>query len=989
MVWDTSSQFKDDFDNSTVDFLTHPGNGTITEPAGTQLRIYCPENQFCSIYSYGELNYADLAVAYKPAGPPLLDQRINGPWLFELKFDDFNYTYNTTLAGLFIWKGDLTDGYSYEFGFYPYENKIIINRWLGYFSSSTRLHTSVSKSAPNGTTTHIYRVYINPCDRQLWIPEHSTYINANGIAFTYSTDSGATFTWGHERTLDFQIDWIGPYVRSWDPAAGRTYEGLFDYFSMQSYDWNVLKWLPDIPLSYNEPSGADAQTHAGVIEEVRFVPSGISDYQNQISRGHLIPGARISGQEGDYRPPTSGLEDEYIIFPEYTQFLTPGPKESYLSGGRPVVMGVEDVEEISIMGFPATQQTMRGEDSGYCCFAEADYMESINDADGKSFLSGSDSTEALLIDTTQGSFGNPVSQNHWGAARDGKFYADGVECTPGIFGTVANGWNHVSWRNSEEEPLAIGKSTGSMSIISDDVVRMIGTFTSWQGGPNFVSSFKWCLEGDFDIQFDFANFVEDDLQHTLEFEVTYGYSPTNNVYIGRCRDHYELMRHENGSWAMVASGGSADTSGKLRLTRSGSTIHGYYWGGSSWYELGSGYTHSKGAAPVLVKIIINGDNGVNVSVDISNFTVNSGTVNNYVGWYKETGGTHRGNRSDMPELLAVVNTSTSVNLIDVTNNKLWMRFLRGQYNLLPYFSSYEQVPRGMVWNSGILFIAEGSTPSQGAEGGAIFIDFTCDYARIHRQSASTMCGGIYSGHFFRPNGTLILRNDGSNYGWDIDNWHIPNYRCYDVDIFVESNILYRVVATTNGLAVFKWERNSINFGSFPWNALFRSFSTETEHFLRCLFDQSDGTLFYLSSSTLYSRDRTNSSTGWEDVMDNGSFTAEYSKALPGTRSYDWQYRIIRYSTYIFTPAREGIYRIDWPSGNWELYFGHGGTHDILPAYAQVNYIQLVNDGTYDILIIGLENEASSLIAAVNLSNNTLYGAAVLDVHAKSPRMVAA
>ncbi len=989
MVWDTSSQFKDDFDNSTVDFLTHPGNGTITEPAGTQLRIYCPENQFCSIYSYEELNYADLAVAYKPAGPPLLGQRINGPWLFELKFDDFNYTYNTTLAGLFIWKGDLTDGYSYEFGFYPYENKIIINRWLGYFSSSTRLHTSVSKSAPNGTTTHIYRVYINPCDRQLWIPEHSTYINANGIAFTYSTDSGATFTWGHERTLDFQIDWIGPYVRSWDPAAGRTYEGLFDYFSMQSYDWNVLKWLPDIPLSYNEPSGADAQTHAGVIEEVRFVPSGISDYQNQISRGHLIPGARISGQEDNYKPPTSSLEDEYIIFPEHTQFLTPGSKESYLSGGRPVVMGAEDDEEISITGFPATQQTMRGEDSGYCCFAEADYMESINDADGKAFLSGSDSTEALLIDTTQGSFGNPTSLNHWGAARDGKFYADGVECTPGVFGTIANGWNHVGWRNSEEELFAVSSAAGSMSIISDDVVRMTGTFTSWPGGPALFSNLKWVLEGDFDIQVDFDNLVEDDPNHELSLIALYEYGPTNQVFIGRRDDHYTFMRIVDGTWTSIATGGSADLSGKLRLTRSGTTIHGYYWGGSSWVEVGSGYAHYKGAAPVFVRVMINGTNGVNFTVDVSNFTINSGTVNNRVGWYRETAGTHRGSRSDIPELLAIINTSTSINLIDVTNNKLWMRFVRDQYNLLPYFSSYGQIPRGMAWNNGILFIAEGSMPSQSAEGCAILLDFRMDAAHIHRQSVSSICGSSYADGYVKSEGLIPLRNDGMNYFVDRDSWAIQNYRCYDVALFEDSGMLYRAVATTAGLAIFKWEYGTVVYGSFILYTAIKSYSSETDHFLRCIFDQSDGTIFYVSSSTLYSRNKTNGSTGWEDLMDGGSFTAEYNKTLPGTRTCDWQYRIIRYSSYIFIPAKEGVYRVNWPSGSWELYYGVGGTYDILPPYTQIISIQLDNDGTNDLLIIGIEQKESSLIAVVNLNSNTLYGITASQIQAKSPRMVAA
>jgi hypothetical protein len=145
----------------------------------------------------------------------------------------------------------------------------------------------------------------------------------------------------------------------------------------------------------------------------------------------------------------------------------------------------------------------------------------------------------------------------------------------------------------------------------------------------------------------------------------------------------------------------------------------------------------------------------------------------------------------------------------------------------------------------------------------------------------------------------------------------------------------------------------------------------------CFFDRLDGELFYADTTKVYSVARSGAG-GWETVMTGGTFTAQTEKSLPGTRHVDSQYLLVRYGDYLFIPAWEGVYRVNWPSGSWELFYGSAGsgaTHEILPDYQQVLSLALGKDGVVDLLAIGLRFRGlgGGQIVVAKLSDNTVYG----------------
>ena len=197
----------------------------------------------------------------------------------------------------------------------------------------------------------------------------------------------------------------------------------------------------------------------------------------------------------------------------------------------------------------------------------------------------------------------------------------------------------------------------------------------------------------------------------------------------------------------------------------------------------------------------------------------------------------------------------------------------------------------------------------------------------------------------------------------------------DCDLLFAGGYEYRVAATEAGLRVFKWRRwylqgylnNEENITTPDWSDWDTANNVEW-----CLFDQATGELFWHDKTNMYSAQKTNGGfSGWEDRMDESTFPAETTKALPGTREWRGQWVAVRYGSYFFIPADEGVYRVNWPSGSWELFYGipgSGATHEILPNYSFPTALALGQDGTTDVLIVGMWDGT----AIVKLALHTLH-----------------
>jgi hypothetical protein len=115
-----------------------------------------------------------------------------------------------------------------------------------------------------------------------------------------------------------------------------------------------------------------------------------------------------------------------------------------------------------------------------------------------------------------------------------------------------------------------------------------------------------------------------------------------------------------------------------------------------------------------------------------------------------------------------------------------------------------------------------------------------------------------------------------------------------------------------------------------------------------------------------------------DIGINGgftyTFTANYSKLLPGTRSYWSQYTMTRFSTFIFVPADEGVYKIDWPTGSFVLEYGapgSGAVHEILPE-GRATEVLYTQDGTNDLLLVGIATEADGQLVSIRMNNHSIW-----------------
>jgi hypothetical protein len=80
-------------------------------------------------------------------------------------------------------------------------------------------------------------------------------------------------------------------------------------------------------------------------------------------------------------------------------------------------------------------------------------------------------------------------------------------------------------------------------------------------------------------------------------------------------------------WNTIGSISTTDVSGKIRLTRSGSSCSGYKWNGSSWDQIGNSYTWSESQVLDTVRFEHGGwDSMPDFTFDYDNFKINSGTV---------------------------------------------------------------------------------------------------------------------------------------------------------------------------------------------------------------------------------------------------------------------------------------------------------------------------------------------------------------------------
>jgi len=906
-----------------------------------------------------------------------------------------------------------------------------IHAQKGYNDSFSTICSSATTVTSPLVTAHRYRIAWNSSSYPVSYDGFGDLINANTVVFYYSDDDG--FSWtniGCTYTFQFSTDKlsVGLYTRNWSPYPAVS--AKFDYF-----------------IGYNASNEQQRYKRDAVAFEDYFtiMPiGGKAKHKSPIGEreGLIIPGHKNSTY-GQRERITSAIEDDY-------QFLPAGDKRKYINVGQdeknaPLLPGETKQEaavfEDSGSGFfeditngsihyntvkPAgtfipgqvttynpditnNRECGAWEDRAFFEISDIDYVQGKDDIHGNEFLSGRNILHLFYYDASNDIWNSGLTgTGYYGAKRDGTFVYDGYDCSPGGFGTLASGLNNTAWAFDGIEPLSSGNNPDiNLSLIADDKIRisLSSPFAGWKS-KQIVSYGRWCLSDDFDVEFSWENFSASVSDGGISFRVII--DSNNYFYIrrtpgggGRIDSNVRI----NNSWVSYVQHGSSATSGKFRITRSGNTLSAYYDTGGGWVFLRS-YSNDVLANEVFAWINAGLKDPTSYTVDVFGFTINSGIYTNKAGWWREGFNTNRGLNAEFPLHSLVVCTESTVEIIDVDNDLLWMRFVRGgtstsDANALHNFSGYLPKPRRAFIKNGMLLISYAVDDSASTEGGLIVVDFSIDDIRICRDTASAITGGSLRGWSdvywaatgalgtTVSNGLIAARNEGGGYYSDRNNWQIKGYRGRDAVFYESSGYIYKAIATKDGLTVQKWKRwylfgdsvnaeniTSIHYGH--WNM--------SHDVTWCWFDDLSGDLFFIATNAGTDTFYYVSKTTWEGAISDsgGTFPYDESYTILGTRNYKQQKHAVYYSEAFYVPSNDGVYKISWPSGGphggMVLFYGQPGsvaTHDILNSeYAKVLIVNKLMDGVTPYLAVGVEHgdrkQTSGVLMAVNLITNELF-----------------
>ena len=618
--------------------------------------------------------------------------------------------------------------------------------------------------------------------------------------------------------------------------------------------------------------------------------------------------------------------------------------------------------------------------------AQADYQDGVNDGDGNELLSAYNAYRCVRHITLDEAWHTPVSGNGFcGASKEGKWHYDGIECGVGPFtdATKVLG-QHWTMQRGDGPWASYGSASIPITIPAVGEVNFdsIGTVS---GGHSAVLGTwgRWQLMDDFDIMVEFKDFAGTSPgSGGLYFDVRF--DANNRVYIQReSSDLYRTASKNNGTWVTSLTAATSDTEGKLRITRTGTSIRTYRWVGSDWTQLGGPWTWTIGAVPLMVycgMYLADRDS----EGTMFGFSITAGETNNFCGWARETPAGHRGARVDFPTECAIVATQTSVEIIDTETDKLWMRFLEDSQHAIHTWGTSAK-PWSMKFKEGILMIA-GYTG-----GGCHIIDFTIDTIWNLRTEASSWTGSRYRGYsgvantpdngtgLNNTNGQIAQRNQNRGFAGDNNQWQIPSVNVSYCDFEFGGEYVYYATCTDAGVGVHKWRRwwfsdaatsDSLTYPDYAW-------TTEATDMQWAYYEPATMDLFYADTDYIYSV----SSAVLENRLigfPSRVFDYTHRLALPVPITKQSQRLMFYFNSSVYLCTDYGIYQVPWPGGPATMLYskvGYGGTYAILPNfYTRINAIARSKDGTNELLLVDLYDEARELaqVVAINLTTHAVW-----------------
>lgn len=1012
-------RFLDRFEDSqiTPPLVSSPKNGTVVE-AGTEIQLTAPAATDCRWWTEAKLAPAAYMPDFSAFPEATLNEREGSAlsllsWETRLTLATFTPVDDAPKAGLVVFV-DYDNAYQLS---YDFSSEYVTWQKIVGGTGTSIADTGGNTADPNVTPKRFRMVYNPRASATVYLGTQA--VAAGEIAALYSEDDGATWTYLSKETLGIDRAHLGAAVylkRSIDNPTSEA-NAKFDY--LETGHWyltkddlqtTVIEDVLNLPTvggfpkhsdNFNRGTGLilpgpatqptdqlqDTMDQGAFEDPILDLPTagGAPKYQSpefprtgRIGVGQRLPGIPDLPATDSVVPENVGYLEDVLEFPPATgptSYHEGIPEGQYFSGsspyhqrggiGRARQTGFEDRMYFRLGGPPM------------------DYPKDTQDADGNYFLGGYQATHVIFYDPSTDAFGEThvAGDGFYGAGRNGAFYYDGAVCGFGDFGTVVDGVRHTAWGYSDNDPQAYGTAPSwTVTVPVDGEIRLMTTGATSEG-VNVASAHRWYVEGDFDVEIEWYDYVMTGsaADGGAYFEV---HSDTNHYAYVRRRtpgsDRVDSSVKLNGSWGAYTEIPTSVVTGKFRFTRSGDVLRRYYDIGGGWVQIGGDETF--GTDRVFFRVGF-WSNGTLTAGDIKfkNLTVNSGGISNTAGWASEAFGAHRGNRNDFPAHAVIATTDDSIDIIDVDENKLWMRFVQAENNVIDTWGSGIR-PRRLAMKEGVLLVALSDYSS---EGGLLRIDFNLDEVRIHRGETSSITGAVYKTPHGATNwgrdcapGIISGRNSAKDWGGDYNTWKLQGYPTQGTDLWFDSGFEYRAAAGS-GLSLFKWRRWYFQ-GLVPNtpNDIYWAWSNETDRMYWCYF-RDNGELMYMDDVNVYSVFNGTYETrllgGFAHV-----FPADQSKALPGTRTYDVQKVLVPYSTsYFYLPADEGVFRVDWPVGSFLHMYGppgSGASHEIIPANHIVMGVVIGDDGGSPVLVLTLYDQTlgTNRLMAINIVGDTVH-----------------
>lgn len=396
---------RDHFDNSAVDLSTILGNGSISEPAGTELVVSCPAATNCYWWT-GTYNapiaYTGLTSKVHHVGRSVV--------VMEAKLNEKSSTQPTWgygQCGIALFE-NTQNAYMLYYSGYGVAGAYFVSRILA--GSAGHLAQSGTVANPGDVDPHVTKIYWNsdPLIAR-YVPDLDVWMDPNELRFYFSTNGGSSFS--HFLTTTLHAD-IGPELNI-GCFVSNSYQypqttGEFDYLDV----WELVPAeefeLTDLPYGFEE--------QADPVESVEF------DDQTQ---PHLEQEGPTQYQSG---VPTGQTISNEVRWDDITQPADAGGQEEYRDG---TVRGLYPPfsEHVPSPGTGPQPSVQFEDEIAYFISGLTDYRQDTTDSNGHPHFVSERIVFGFFYDAAQeaGPWTNPTDPSFTGYGKDGNYYVSGVD----------------------------------------------------------------------------------------------------------------------------------------------------------------------------------------------------------------------------------------------------------------------------------------------------------------------------------------------------------------------------------------------------------------------------------------------------------------------------------------------------------------------------------------------------------------------------------